>query len=202
MMDQYSTAIGNLIYLESDPIVNVEQLNPKLGSFILGDSGEPKNTKKILKRCKDSRIEIIQNVKSKNKNFNLNYSCEKDLDLSPLNDKEKDLFFSTIENRDILKRAKIELEKKTPDHKVIGLLINEQHAILRDKLKVSTEKIESMLTAALNAGALGGKINGSGGGGCMFAYAPENQELVALAIESVGGKAYIVHSDNGTQVLT
>ena len=202
MMDQYSTAIGNLIYLESDPIVNVEQLNPKLGSFILGDSGEPKNTKKILKRCKDSRIEIIQNVKSKNKNFNLNYSCEKDLDLSLLNDKEKDLFFSTIENRDILKRAKIELEKKTPDHKVIGLLINEQHAILRDKLKVSTEKIESMLTAALNAGALGGKINGSGGGGCMFAYAPENQELVALAIESVGGKAYIVHPDNGTQVLT
>ena len=56
MMDQYSTAIGNLIYLESDPIVNVEQLNPKLGSFILGDSREPKNTKKILKRCKDSRI--------------------------------------------------------------------------------------------------------------------------------------------------
>ena len=119
-----------------------------------------------------------------------------------MNDKEKDLFFSTIENRDILKRAKIELEKKTPDHKVIGLLINEQHAILRDKLKVSTEKIESMLTAALNAGALGGKINGSGGGGCMFAYAPENQDLVALAIESVGGKAYIVHPDNGTRILT
>ena len=66
MMDQYSTAIGNLIYLESDPTVTVEQLNPKLGSFILGDSGEPKDTKKILQRCRDLRLEIIEKVKSKN----------------------------------------------------------------------------------------------------------------------------------------
>ncbi len=29
-----------------------------------------------------------------------------------------------------------------------------------------------MIAAALDAGALGAKINGSGGGGCMFAYAP------------------------------
>ena len=93
----------------------------------------------------------------------------------------------------------IELEKKMPDNNVISSLINEQHAILRDKLKVSTEKIESMLTAALNAGALGGKINGSGGGGCMFAYAPENPEKVADAIRSVGGKSYIVNMDSGTK---
>ena len=58
-----------------------------------------------------------------------------------------------------------------------------------------------MMDAAQNAGALGGKINGSGGGGCMFAYAPENPEPVAEAIESVGGKAYIIHSDEGTKVL-
>jgi galactokinase len=57
-----------------------------------------------------------------------------------------------------------------------------------------------MMDAALNAGALGGKINGSGGGGCMFAYAPNNPEHVAEAIEKSGGKAYIVQKDEGTRI--
>ena len=72
--------------------------------------------------------------------------------------------------------------------------------MLRDILSVSTPKIESMLVSAKNAGALGGKINGSGGGGCMFAYAPDNPEAVAEAIESVGGKAYIMSSGDGTKL--
>ena len=56
------------------------------------------------------------------------------------------------------------------------------------------------MDAASNAGALGGKINGSGGGGCMFAYAPNNPEDVAEAIEKAGGKAYIVQKDEGTRI--
>ena len=64
-------------------------------------------------------------------------------------------------------------------------------------LQVSTPKVEAMLEAALDAGALGGKINGSGGGGCMFAYSPETAEEVVLAIELSGGKAYIIDQDTG-----
>ena len=36
----------------------------------------------------------------------------------------------------------------------------------------------------------------------MFAYAPEDPESVARAIESVGGKAYIIYADDGTKALT
>ncbi len=50
----------------------------------------------------------------------------------------------------------------------------------------------------MGANAHGGKINGSGGGGCMFAYAPDSAEEVAAAIEQAGGKAYIVHVDKGS----
>ena len=57
-----------------------------------------------------------------------------------------------------------------------------------------------MIKAAINAGAYGGKINGSGGGGCMFAYAPENPQKVANAIENVGGKSYIVKMGNGLKI--
>jgi galactokinase len=72
---------------------------------------------------------------------------------------------------------------------------------LRDVLKVSTSKIETMLDAALNAGALGGKINGSGGGGCMFAMAPDNPQAVAVAIEKAGGKAYIIEPAAGSRII-
>jgi len=61
-----------------------------------------------------------------------------------------------------------------------------------------------MIDAALAAGAFGAKINGSGGGGCMFAYAPENPELVAQAIEKAGGTAYLIKVAEGTdkRILT
>ena len=201
MMDQYSTSLGNLVYIESDPELSIKQLKPTLGNFILGDSGEPKNTMNILKRCRDMRENIFRKLKQTNKNFNL-HSCNKDLNLSLLNIDEEKLFFGTIENRDILRKAKVELEKEKPNNVLLGTLLNQQHHILKDTLNISTTKIESMLSAALDAGALGGKINGSGGGGCMFVYSPENQESVARAIESVGGRAYIIHSDTGTKVLT
>ena len=72
--------------------------------------------------------------------------------------------------------------------------------VLKNTLQVSTDKIENMIQSAMSAGALGGKINGSGGGGCMFAYAPDNPKKVANAIENAGGKAYIVKSDIGTRI--
>ena len=62
--------------------------------------------------------------------------------------------------------------------------------------------IELMLKSALEAGAYGGKINGSGGGGCMFAYCPNNPEEVRAAINNVGGRAHIVYADDGTTINT
>ena len=38
MMDQYSTAIGNLIYLESQPRISIKKLNPKLNFIVEGDN--------------------------------------------------------------------------------------------------------------------------------------------------------------------
>lgn len=197
MMDQYSTAMGRLIYLQSRPKIYIRQLNADLGTFVLGNSYEEKDTMRILQRCKKLQLNIVQKIKKINPEFDLhNYNY--DVDLSILNDVEKKLFNATTQNRDILINALSELEKNKLNHLLIGQLLNDHHQILRDVLKVSTPKIESMLNAAMNAGALGGKINGSGGGGCMFAYAPENPNEVAKAIEKVGGEAFIITSDKGT----
>jgi len=77
--------------------------------------------------------------------------------------------------------------------------LSTHHAQLRDGLDLSTPKIERMMDAALAAGALGGKINGSGGGGCIFAFAPGREEDVAEAIRREGGVPYIVRVDDGAR---
>ena len=196
MMDQYSSAMGHLIYLESTPKINIRQLNLDLGTFVLGNSCEQKDTIGILQRCRNLRLDIIRKIKKLNPNFDL-YSYN-NVDLSSLDEQERILFDGTIQNRDILNNALSELEKNKLNHQLIGQLLYDHHQILRDVLKVSTPKIEFMLDAAMNAGALGGKINGSGGGGCMFAYAPENSNEVVKAIKNVGGEAFTVTSDKGT----
>ena len=71
--------------------------------------------------------------------------------------------------------------------------------MLRDFLGISTPKIDGMIDAAKNVGAYGAKINGSGGGGCMFAYVPENPEKVKSAIENTGGEAFIIVPDSGSK---
>ncbi len=199
MMDQYSTAVGSLIYIEPDPNKTIRSMNSNLGAFVLGDSCEPKDTMSILNRCRDSRIKIIQKLNIKNHNATIQ-TLDESADLSDLNIDEIELYKATINNRDLLKMALPELEKHEPNDKLIGQLLSNHHHVLRDALKVSTPKIELMLDAALNAGALGGKITGSGGGGCMFAYAPENPEGVFEAIKSAGGDAFIIQSDEGTRV--
>ncbi|MBT5759604.1 MAG: GHMP kinase, partial [Candidatus Marinimicrobia bacterium] len=199
MMDQYTTAMGNLIYIQSEPDITIESLNPNLGTFVLGDSCEPKDTMGILSRCRDSRLEIIQKLKMKNPTSTI-HTLGEGADISDLNASEIELYKGTLKNRDLLKRALSELEKEESNHESIGQLLSDHHQVLRDVLQVSTPKIEAMMDAASNAGALGGKINGSGGGGCMFAYAPNNPEHVAEAIEKAGGKAYIVQKDEGTRI--
>ncbi len=199
MMDQYSTAMGYLIYIESEPDITIRSLNPNLGAFVLGDSCEAKETMQILARCRDSRLALIQKLKINNPNSTV-HSLDESADLSDLNTDEIELYKGTMKNRDLLKIALPEFEKDEPNDKLIGQLLSDHHHVLRDVLQVSTPKIEKMMDEALYAGALGGKINGSGGGGCMFAYAPENPEQVAEAIESAGGKTFIINSAEGTRI--
>lgn len=196
MMDQITAAMGSLIYLESEPEIKVQSLSTRLGTFVLGDSQEPKDTMGILRRCRDARLDILKKLQQKNPEFDL-HTCGDEVVLSDLSVVEKTLFEGTIHNRNLLEQALNELEKHTPDHEKIGRFLSDHHRVLRDVLQVSTPKVEAMLEAALDAGALGGKINGSGGGGCMFAYSPENAEEVVLAIERSGGKAYIIDQDTG-----
>lgn len=203
-MDQYSTSFGGILFLEFHPALRVERLNPQLGSFVLGDSREPKDTKTILARSKNRVLRISANLSNNYPGFSLHTVSFNEIDryASDLSAEERKLLAGTVRNRDITDEAHALLRCRVFDEQKFGILLNEHQSILRDVLRISTPKIDRMLDAALEAGAYGGKINGSGGGGCMFAYAPENPEAVARAIEGVGGTAYVVHVDTGTRVET
>ncbi len=58
------------------------------------------------------------------------------------------------------------------DFERLGLLLSQCQSILREKLNISTPKLDRMISAAVDVGATGGKLNGSGGGGCMFVCTP------------------------------
>ncbi|MHA1933369.1 MAG: GHMP family kinase ATP-binding protein [Promethearchaeota archaeon] len=94
--------------------------------------------------------------------------------------------FSVIEN--CVYQGKDALLKG--DFKKLGELMNlqqEQEAIL----KSDTKKIVELCRISRNAGALGAKQMGAGGGGCMVALAPGKQKEVASAINKAGGRAWI-----------
>ena len=71
MMDQYSSAVGDLIYLRSIPDISIDTIQSSLGAFVLGDSLQPKETLSILKRCKDVRLTIINKLKRKIADFDI-----------------------------------------------------------------------------------------------------------------------------------
>lgn len=76
------------------------------------------------------------------------------------------------------------------DYSKLGELMNLQQK-QEGILKADTKKILELCNAAMNAGALGVKQMGAGGGGCIVAIAPRKQKEVAQAINNAGGKAWI-----------
>ncbi len=203
MMDHLSTAIGKAVYLEFEPNTTAEALHPNLGTFVLADSCEPKDTINVLKRAKFARLDLIDKIKQHLPAFSLQDfdSNKKEVLQAFLSQDEYILLVGTLRNRDILREALQLFKDQQMSDVVLGNLLTEHHRILRDVLQISTPKIEKMLAVAIDAGALGGKINGSGGGGCMFVYAPNDPQKVVDAIDAVGGKSYIINIDEGTRIV-
>ncbi len=203
MMDQYTTAVGGTIFLDSYPEVRLEKLDSRLGTLVLGNSNEPKDTVFILARVKNQMQKVVKELQKSYPDFSLRTITESGIDdyAKSLTKEQVELLHGTVSNRDITRQALKALNETTVDHKLIGNLLNDHQKVLRDTLKISTPKIDRMIQASLDAGAFGGKINGSGGGGCMFAYAPNQPENVKRAIEKEGGEAYIVAVDEGTKAI-
>jgi mevalonate kinase len=92
---------------------------------------------------------------------------------------------------EIANKARTAIE--TADLKVLGPLMNDNQAIL-ENLGVSSPDLETLITAARQAGASGAKLSGGGGGGNMIALVqPDQVESVSSALKRAGA-VRVVHT--------
>ncbi len=201
MMDQYATAVGGLLQQNFMNKIELRPFSAPLGTFVLGDSQQAKDTKSILSRVKFGVLEAVKKIRKEDAAFKIENIPAANLKeyAALLNSSQFEVLKGAVLNRDLTIEAVQLFQSEVFDAHRFGHLMNTHQQVLADLLKISTPKIDRMLSAALKAGALGGKINGSGGGGCMFVYAPENPRKVAKAIEEAGGKAHILKTDTGVE---
>jgi len=204
-MDQYSIGIGNIVFIETGDYFSYEIIGNSLNGMVLGESGVLKDTLGLLSSVKNNALKAIEIVKNEHSKFQIENATltEYDLYSDLLSEKLKPYFYAAIQNHLITKKALIEFKKTSVDLKIIGQLINEHHKILRDHLKITIPKIDAMIDAALQAGAYGAKIIGSGGGGCIVAISPTGKEQkISNAIKNAGAKdGYPVLVAEGVQSL-
>jgi len=192
-------AYGHLNYEEFDPI-RCTRLLDDISGIVVGNSLEKKDTLNTLASIKQGVIKGLKYFEVSHVN---ELSMEDIKKVQPGQKQLDEYSLSTLKagviNYNLTRKAYLEFKKghSALDEVYIGKLMTDHHKSLRDNLKISTPKLEIMIHAALEAGALGCKVTGSGNGGCMIAFAPGYEKEVSYAIEKVGGKSRIARVVSG-----
>jgi mevalonate kinase len=93
----------------------------------------------------------------------------------------------------IVNNGKLAIEQGNLKH--LGQLMTANHRLLAG-LMLSTLELEKMIAAAMDAGALGAKVTGAGGGGCMIALVESDEQHAAVktAMQSLDKTVYEVEA--------
>lgn len=205
IMDQYAISIGNVIFINTNEKASYKIIQNNLEGLIVGESGIKKETIGTLGNRKENALKAITYVKSKNPEFEIKSALLEEYEayakVIPL--ELRPYFYAALKNHSITIKAFDEFKKEKPDLRYLGTLMNEHHLVLKDILKITVPLIDQMVSKALEAGAYGVKIVGSGGGGSIVAIAPlEKEQKVIDAICNAGGKAaYKVNVDMGARLI-
>lgn len=203
LMDHYASAFGGLVHLTFDmEETKVEPLNVSIpGSFILFDSLQDKDTTRVLASAKYPVLDAIKSLEADGITSVRDFVADpsKEALLTKLSEQHRRKLEANIDNYKILIEG-LKLLKEGFDDVAFGELLKRHHGNLRDGLGISTEKIEEILTTAYENGALGGKINGSGGGGCCYVYARDMDcQRIVKAVEAKGYPAIVLKQDTGVR---
>ncbi len=198
-MDQYTSAFGGIVAFDFSKKIRAQPLPAVLKEFVLGDSLQAKPTQETLRRVRTGQEWGLTALKAV---LPFEHSLELDAAgiapyISRIAEPLQPYLHAVVKNMDITQAALRELSGPRPSQDVLARLMNEHQHVLREDLRLSTPRLDAMIDGAMSAGALAAKINGSGEGGCMFAYCPGKQDVVCEAIERNGGRAYVIGIHQG-----
>ncbi len=191
LMDQYTIALGGLIYIDTKS-GDCTALNSDLGTLIVAESGLAKKTLTVLKNASVYARKAIKVVIEQYPEFDIHASTpedyEKYFDCVP--EKYQPYWYAAIHNYALTLKAKAMLSKSEPDALLLGQWMQEHQYILQHHIQNTPVAMIQMIDAAVAAGALGAKVIGSGGGGCIVAMAtPVTKTAVINALLSTGAAA-------------
>ncbi len=202
MMDHYTAALGGVLYMQFESEPAIEQLPANLDGLVLGDSLVSKETTDVLTESRQRAVAGFQWLAEQMDDFCLpETSLEQ---IAPLLTQMPEDISRCVRaqfiNRDLCQQAYPMLAEPSFDPAQFGQMLLDHQRHLREGIGVSHPKLERLIADSIGAGAVGGKLNGSGGGGAMFAYAPGCQQQVKTAIDAAGGQGYITAVRNGVTV--
>jgi galactokinase len=196
-LDQYASAFGGVMKLETKPPFNVEQLSASDLLFVIAYSGEQHRISAIhpirqeeINKALRLLMDEVQVPASLARKLGYSYygalweSITEEEIVPYLGSLPKglaDRILFTVRMQASTKCA-LELlrkaEPRTPRPneasprdrlQALGSVMNYQHELLRDLYEVSTPKLEELRNTLLRSGALGAKISGGGLGGSVIA---------------------------------
>lgn len=182
--DQYITALGGIKYFEVD----------KLGKVYVEDLKIEKN---IVRKLKKNLLYFSTGIQRHTEDI--------------LGEEQKraekiDTSLKVIEALDKIKSLGLKVKQYLLDGRIdeYGRSLHE-HWLIKKTLskKVSNSKIDEWYNLGLEAGALGGKIMGAGGGGWFVFYVNKNRESFVKKMAKLNLTPQVVNFDwEGTKLLT
>ena len=202
IMDHFTCSLGGMLHIVCREPATWERLPAIPSGWVLADSLERKETTAVLAQSKHDVLSGIATLREQVPSFDLHTTpraeAEEYLKILPEHQSRK--VRANLVDRDLLRDALPMLRGGEIDPDRLGALLTEHHRQLSEGLGVSTTKLDRMVAVAVGAGAKGGKLNGSGGGGAMFAFCPGREQEVKAALDAAGGLAHIVRVDTGTRL--
>ena len=190
LMDQYTIAQGGLLFIDTLS-TKVQRLRADFGSLVIAESGIAKQTLSVLQNARSFGCSAIAAVESKVSGFNIHQANQREYKkhLSHVPQKYRDHWYAAIHNHLLTQKARTMLSGIYQDLSQLGTWMNAHQQILEDRIQNTPLVMQKQIRAAREAGALGAKIIGSGGGGCMVAMVSDNtKEKVIQAFLNTGAK--------------
>jgi len=196
LMDQYTIAQGGLLYINTKT-GSTSELPTTLGKLVVAESGIYKETLTVLQNARNFSQNALEVVLKKQPNFDIHTATVSSYNnyLQFVPEKYKNHWYAAIHNHLLTQEAKKALQTDKPNLKAIGAFMNEHQKILEERIQNTPIIMKIQMDAARSAGALGAKIIGSGGGGCMVAMVTEEtlQPVISAFLATGAIAAYEVN---------